>query len=66
MDNGQVWRVENKDSLYLRVFYFQMAALLIVKRIEVNRVHSRLGYGQFVHDDGEESFGLFGMKYSLF
>ena len=34
----------------------------MVKRIEVNRVHIP---DEFVHDDGEESFGLFGLKFSL-
>ncbi len=53
----------------LRAFYFQEGSPLIVKRIEVNRVHFGLGYGEFVHDDGDdvyESLGLFGPKSSLF
>ena len=58
-DNVQARRVENEDPLVdLRAFYFQRAAPLIVKR-EVNRVHFGLGYGEFVHDDGEGSLGLF-------
>ena len=64
-DNVQAHRVENEDPLDLRAFYFQKAAPPIVKR-EISRVHFRLGYGEFVNDDGEESFGLFGLKSSLF
>jgi hypothetical protein len=64
---GQARRVENEDPLVdMRAFYFQKAVPLILKRIKVNRVHFGLGNGEFVHDDGEESFGRFGLKYSLF
>jgi hypothetical protein len=65
---GQARRVENEDPLVgLRAFYFQKAAPLILKRIKVNRVHiPDWDDGEFVHDEGEESFGLFGLKYSLF
>ena len=39
-ENGQARIVENKDALDLRrLSIFQKAAPLILKRIEVNRVH---------------------------
>jgi hypothetical protein len=46
---------------------FKKAAPLIAKRIKVHRVHiPDWDDGEFVHDDGEESFGLFGLKYLVF
>jgi hypothetical protein len=59
--------VENEDPLYLRVFYFSDGSPPHGQENQsYSRPYSRLGYGEFVHDDGEESFGRFGLKYSLF
>ena len=48
-ENGQARIVENKDPLDLRrLSIFQKAAPLIAKRIEVNRAHFLLGYGELM------------------
>ncbi len=67
-DNVQARRVENEDPPSTwELSIFQKAVPLKVKRIEVNRVHiPDWDDGEFVHDDGEESLGLFKLKFSLF
>ncbi len=62
---GQTQRVENEDLLDFSIF--KEAAPLMVKRIEVSWVHiPDWDDGELVHADGEESLGLFGLKFSLF
>ncbi len=64
---GQARSVENEDPLVdLRAFYFSEGSPPHCQENRNNRVHFRLEYGQIVHDDGEESFGLFKLKFSLF
>ena len=64
---GQVLRVENKDPLDLRAFNIQKAVPLIVKRIEVSRVHiPDWDMVNLFMMKGEVGLGLFEVKFSLF
>ncbi len=57
------WRSPRRHESFL----FSEGSPLILKRIKVNRVHiPDWDDGEFVHADEEESFGLFGLKFSLF